>query len=912
MEYLEHGDAEDLRSRLSTLPLQQRRLIPVLGSAMSNAAIPSASDIVSLMRSALPASQRQDFDRKLLESPTDADRYQAAARILKFKVSEDRVVQVIRSAVLRACRSVELAQTSDTLQTLGATACRQLEQDGEWIIPKAHVRFARYYAELPGQLRGPIITTNFDPLIELALRAEGVSTHTIPISADNAPTIDQLETATAVPILHIHGYWTSTGLVNTISQLAKPRPTVNGLLRHLLTESVVLVLGYGGWKDAFMQALLERVQERDLYESEIVWCSYNSDPSDVLKNTVVGALQGSPGFSLYAGIDVNTVLDELLLEAALEDLQPGPQAPFGYSRVRPTQNSGNPSTTPFIDGGPPSWADAAEGQWPRLSATDEMILQLEHRMNSATPGIVAGIGPVGEGKSLALRQVALHAANTPGWTVLWREPAAPRISREWLAEVADSFGNAVICVDEADTVLGEILDVAVTMEDLPATIVFAVASHDRMWWSRGGRTLSNAEVIIFSGITDGDASNLAAAYKRHEIRLTGGGLGPNSSEADLAQALLASAENPLDSKQSSLLGAVLELRNGPALKDRVADLVDKLNGTKLTKSHARSLGEVFLAICLLQRTWDPEMRAGDATDRALLAMLADGESEYPSDERVLKQLGREAAISVAGDSVYARHPAIARIALEVAERQGTLGDVAQLVGYVGGLMRCNQGMREKHYRNAYLISQKLSGDVAVRAASGAIQGAPRLLEPRITRISTLRKVDPAGAAAYAEGVAREAATRDDIQGAMRVFLNEFARVRLANHEPESALGLAALALDDRSGLYLDRPRAGYALGSVAAAAAMLRVQNRESAGAVPEIAYVLFARVAGGDAARRHARAHIDATALSETESLSTRSLIASFSAALNPFASRARMQSFVRDEFDGFLRLQDLEGLAG
>ena len=304
MELGDYGDLFDLTSRLRFIEEQaDRRIVPVVGSGLSNSVLPDVKQVTLLFREAMPALGRQRFDELINPAADPPLAYQNAAALLKRQAGDAALARVIRQAVLTSVQEINATQIIEYAKDINK--CKELGREGSWKIPEGYIDFARFYSSLPGRLRGPVITTNFDPLIEVAFRSVGVHATSVPIPLDSAPTIEQLQeqARVAVPVIHVHGYWTSDATLSTVPQLTKSRPSLTGLLRGLFRMSAVLIFGYGGWEDAFMRSLAERVYESDLLESEIIWAAYETNPSTVLKNAVLKKLDGTPGFTLYLEID---------------------------------------------------------------------------------------------------------------------------------------------------------------------------------------------------------------------------------------------------------------------------------------------------------------------------------------------------------------------------------------------------------------------------------------------------------------------------------------------------------------------------------------------------------------------------------------------------------------------------------
>jgi SIR2-like domain len=122
---------------------------------------------------------------------------------------------------------------------------------------RAHQAIARMVAA--GHVR-VIITTNFDRLIENALRENGVE-----------PTVITSDDALkgAVPLIHsrcyvvkIHGDYLDTRIRNTDSELGAYTPELNTLLDRIIDEHGLVVCGWSGDWDPALRAAITRAPNR--------------------------------------------------------------------------------------------------------------------------------------------------------------------------------------------------------------------------------------------------------------------------------------------------------------------------------------------------------------------------------------------------------------------------------------------------------------------------------------------------------------------------------------------------------------------------------------------------------------------------------------------------------------------------
>lgn len=161
----DYGSLEDLQERLRYLRCaEEGRLVPVIGSGLSNTVLPDVSNMISWLREPLTLRGRQRFDSAVDAAVDATAAYQVAASIAGHQLGDAAVARVFRAAVLTACVDVSPDDRTETAKDV--QLCQQLMLGGSWSIPKAYSDLAQYYSTLPGSLKGPIITTNFDPLLE--------------------------------------------------------------------------------------------------------------------------------------------------------------------------------------------------------------------------------------------------------------------------------------------------------------------------------------------------------------------------------------------------------------------------------------------------------------------------------------------------------------------------------------------------------------------------------------------------------------------------------------------------------------------------------------------------------------------------------------------------------------------------
>ena len=173
-----------------------------------------------------------------------------------------------------------LAQTPGERRALLHSYIEPTDEDreeGRRLPTPAHTSIARLVRD--GYVR-VMVTTNFDRLLESALRTEGIE-----------PTVirsdDDLAGAAPLPharcyILKVHGDYLDTRLRNTAGELASYSPAQDALLDRILDEHGLIVCGWSSDWDAALRAAIIRAPSR---RYPLFWAS-RADPGPSAKDII--------------------------------------------------------------------------------------------------------------------------------------------------------------------------------------------------------------------------------------------------------------------------------------------------------------------------------------------------------------------------------------------------------------------------------------------------------------------------------------------------------------------------------------------------------------------------------------------------------------------------------------------------
>lgn len=302
----------------------------LVGSPLSKdqgGGVPGIDGIVGLVRNEV-ITRDQSTDKTALKrfdafvnNKTAAHRYQAAMTWLNGNFSQDAVNTVIRNSVLKA----RLYDAPGDFQFDG--------QPSEWYLPEGTKQLANLIKSDIKRFSGPILTTNFDPLLSLALLNIGVRSRLRVIDQDGALPANVEIQQDVVDVVHLHGYWRDADTLNNNLQLVNPRAALTASLRNLLRNKTLIVIAYGGWDDAFTKALSEVVMDTSA-KFDVLWCFRDNDPSIVaerysrlIEKVLPAIIRGR--FRAYGGIDCHSIFAEIVGDQTVELLKPIVQVPNG-------------------------------------------------------------------------------------------------------------------------------------------------------------------------------------------------------------------------------------------------------------------------------------------------------------------------------------------------------------------------------------------------------------------------------------------------------------------------------------------------------------------------------------------------------------------------------------------------------
>lgn len=620
-----------------------------------------------------------------------ADAYQAAMKWLGVNAGQDAVNEVIAKAVLQARKP-----------TAGECPPRSDGQPDDWYIPAGTAGLADLVTHGEDRFLGPILTTNFDPLISLGIRKSGGQARRRVLTADGTLVGSAEDDPGVSSVVHLHGFWRDADTLHTQAQLTSPRPKLKASLQRLLVAQrrTLIVAAYGGWDDVFTQALVELMNDEQA-QLDVIWCFHESDPDQLEQRygKLMHAMNSAivlNRFRPFGAIDCHSIFNEILSTlrgmlspAVVASSVSSPLA--GWEHIDSTYLNSLPALSPdeivrYFDGAVPTWQHAVSAAIPRRQVAAEVTENLAEVAKDNTARsmhLVRAAG--GEGKSTLLLQAAADIARAGGWSVLWRSSPREGISPEQVANL-DPTRRWLIVADDADNIVLGLADTAYYLSQSGRTGVhFLLAARDTDWRNARGQQEPWAEWltpfpdIILRGISPEDATAVVTAWEQ----LGSDGLRELSTISDTERRIAAlesavgDAKDKLAEQQrrhrpqdGSFFGGLLAVRFGQnGLQAHVRDFLQRLQNVHIEHGKS-SLFDALIYVAACHSTGIPGI------DERVLADLV-GVSREWVQRLVVRPLGEEAAAVSNAGHVLTRHSQVA-VAILV-ETEETFGiDLAEV------------------------------------------------------------------------------------------------------------------------------------------------------------------------------------------------------------------------------------------
>jgi hypothetical protein len=614
-----------------------------------------------------------------IHGKSSGEAYQAAMLWLNGNLLQDGVNRVVEKAVRFARKS-----GAEPKFSCDGQAC-------DWNLPPGTEQLAALVCRDRERFPGPILTTNFDPLLSLAIESCGAKPHLRVIQADGGLAQNVKRTG-ETEVVHLHGFWRDSDTLHSPAQLTAPRPRLKDSLKEILRQKTLIVAAYGGWDDVFATALAE-VAVDDSAQVNVLWCFRDTDAANIERDYFKLFERVQPAitrgrFITYSGIDCHSIFGEIAAAlppaptASLAGAAAGSSTIVGWQEINADLLSALPELSKddailYFDGAVPSLQHAVSDLIPRRESVGELTKRLQEAKARNVPRSMQLIRAAGgEGKSTLLLQVAADLARAGDWAVLWRTSPKEGISPEQLSKL-DPGRCWLVVADDADNIVPGLADSAYALSQSGQSgIHFLLAARDADWKSARGLQQSWAEWVtchpdkLLRGVSSADAKAVVNAWEK---------IGPDAlrelnSVADaagrVAQFEIAVRDARAKSEEQqrkhrpqdgSFFGGLLAVRFGQnGLQAHVRTFLQRLRTVPIEGSNAKLL-DAILYVAACHGTGIPGI------DERVLADLVGVPREWVQT-RVVRPLGEEAAAVQSAGHVLTRHSGVAAAILVEAEQ----------------------------------------------------------------------------------------------------------------------------------------------------------------------------------------------------------------------------------------------------
>ncbi len=445
-------DDDALLDRLAEgLKKRSQEVVFLVGSPLSapwppgSPGVPGIDGVIDLIREEFAGDPNQL--RKLTQAIDGAgsNRYQEAFLFLQGRRGQQTANELIRHAVCQAWAGAT-SRVDNHGNSEDAWRAMELEVQA-WTLAPGIEALGKLIAAYPDGFGRKILTTNFDPLLEIAIRRAGGVYFRTMLHADG--NLAQTE-GNGCHVIHLHGYWYGSDTLHTPVQLNQPRPRLRASLSAMLRNTLIIVCGYGGWDDAFTEALLEVVHDDSAYP-EVIWTFLDTTP--VIVEKLSGRLAHGVGrgrITLYSGIDCNKFFPKLLdtwtiLEARGHSAIPVRSNPVYVAPELARQLLTKPAHITILEGDDedrPPLIDFCVGRDGAL----EMLLE-----SQAKTIFITGLG--GQGKSTLAAKYYSEAQKDPARfsLLIWRDckEESERFETQLIAVIEKLAAGSISGIDLA-------------------------------------------------------------------------------------------------------------------------------------------------------------------------------------------------------------------------------------------------------------------------------------------------------------------------------------------------------------------------------------------------------------------------------------------------------------------------------
>ena len=304
-----------------TAPADGRQLCILLGAGVTTRSVPGVPELTSRALQYLDEHAGGNMVRSsgtvVVPTTVQSDRISQYSEALGL-LRRDHGAEVLRVFLQRAALEPFNGERPREFpeHPLTTDQFRAIEEDlTGWNTPFGLRSLASVIRTFDARICPHLLTTNFDGLLQVALRGTTPNVETIVPRYDAAPP-DEIAPGTRA-VVHLHGDCRSS-ILHSPAELRGSRPKLESWLTDHLRDKVLLVVGYSGWDDTIRNVLRydsggSLSPERPPAPAEVLWAVYENEREHRhINSTLADFFQANPQqVDPYYGIDSDRLFQEL-------------------------------------------------------------------------------------------------------------------------------------------------------------------------------------------------------------------------------------------------------------------------------------------------------------------------------------------------------------------------------------------------------------------------------------------------------------------------------------------------------------------------------------------------------------------------------------------------------------------------
>ncbi|GGQ40058.1 SIR2 family protein [Couchioplanes azureus] len=330
-----------LLERLTSALHDADQITLLVGSGITAKAIPRVHGVLEIAEG-YAAGRNDDgaLERALAQARAELvgappiEVYRAYRRVFTDWVSGDAFDVIAQQAVLKAYAAPDPMESPLATHGLGQRLERGIGEGVEndrfsWQLPRGVQALGHLLARIPEAFDHRVLTTNFDPLLEIAIRDAGGRAVSLPL--DSRGSFGHTGGSDgAVRVFHLHGFWRPTlhvrgpRLLHDPARIADNAPLV-ATTADLIRGDTVCVIGSSDWAGTIAAALARTRPMR------VLWALGDADAATALRTAERLRERTGTAVECFPGVDSDRLFPALAERA---EVPVPPRATGLQNRVR--------------------------------------------------------------------------------------------------------------------------------------------------------------------------------------------------------------------------------------------------------------------------------------------------------------------------------------------------------------------------------------------------------------------------------------------------------------------------------------------------------------------------------------------------------------------------------------------------